>query len=121
MYKRQVEFLLNGLFGFETCKLVIEVFRQPEIIRFDTPLDIVDASRISLEAQHRVVDLVVVNLLACREPAVCRLVPGQQCFLACLGILELGLEAGDIFIELGQAFVDGQVVLLERIDGCRDP
>ncbi len=93
-----------------------EIFRQAQIVCFDTTFHVIDAPRVLLEAHHRIVDLVVVDLAARRQPAVRRLVSRKQRFLSGLRILELGLQAGDVLIEFRESLVDGNIIRLYRVN-----
>ena len=74
-----------------------------------------------LEPDHRVVDLVVVDLLACGQPAVGRLVPCKQRFLPGLRVLQLCLEARNVIVEFCEAFVHGRIIRFDRVGGILYP
>ena len=113
-----LQFFLHRLLSFQAGELVVQVFRQSEVVSLDATFDIIDTARVLLESHHRVFDLIVVDLAARGKTTVGGLVTREQGFLPGLRILEFCLEACDVFIQLGKAFVNSDVVTLERI-GCR--
>jgi hypothetical protein len=57
---------------------MIEIFRQSQVIGFDTPFDVINSTRVLLKSNQCIVDLVVVDFFPGCKPAVCRFMACEQ-------------------------------------------
>ena len=60
------KFLIDRILSLQACKLMIEIFRQPEVIGLNATFDVVYAPRVLLKSNDRVVNVVIMNLLSYR-------------------------------------------------------
>jgi len=109
------QFLVHLVGGFQLGDLLGDGLLAADVVGLDPAFQLVEVALDLLEAGQGLVDAFVVQALAHLHAVGRGLGAGDQRLLAVLGVGQLGLQAGDVVVGLGQRLLDLDHLLGQRV------